>query len=264
MKEGIKNAAIEDFPSVVAIFHQIPGTDPPTYYHDGGGSIISPNHIITSAGCVSEYGPEYYLVRAGSTLVDDKGSVHRVQKIVSHPEHKSGTPGHDLALLKLLDPIALDGVTKKAVAMFEPTEKVNPLSVAHTAGWGELKIIDEESVSFSQAEHMQNVELKFVDQRECKDVYTDPLCHNETDTEVCFSYAVQRGEICAVVPGNEVITSSHGDQGGPLFVDDKLAGVMSRWGGSLRYEVGDFKRWPNIVTLVSYFRTWIDEELAKP
>lgn len=258
-------ADIEDFPSVVAIFHMYYTTDPPSIHHYGSGSIISPNYIITSADCVSQFGPDWYTVRAGTSFENSKkSSDHKIQKIIHHPAYKPGIPAHEIALLKLSEPIELDGKTKKVVKMFESTDKINLLSVAYTAGWGVEKTLGCEGIINKWTEFaMRSVELKFVSEDDCARIYKKPVCDYDRYFGIpqCRDFRPQEGEICAAVPGNELQHTSHGDYGGSVFVDGKLVGVTSRWGGEIGKNDVDFKLWPNIITTVSHYRDWIDREL---
>lgn len=230
---GGRTSPIEQYPYLVEIELD--------FDHHCGGSIISPYVIVTAAHCFHKtLPPKRYQVRAGSSLRGRGGSVHYVENFIQHPEYqKGGSYSHDLAILKLENPIKLDNKTKKSIKMFESGEEIKHGAKAVTAGWGRL------SADGPGPDELQSLQLVVVGKKDCSKIWSD--------------FFFKEGMICATSPNDNVIESScHGDSGGPLIVNDTLAGVVSF--GS---EGCINKPSPEIYAEIAYMRDWIDKEFVK-
>lgn len=103
-----------------------------------GGSIISKNLVLTAAHC-AELEPEQYAIRSGSTSWKEGGSLHKVVKIIVHPNYHDDVyerPNNDVAIMKIKSTFALNGETEKVIELVGKDDKVKPGDKAYVAGWG--------------------------------------------------------------------------------------------------------------------------------
>ena len=232
---GGQDAEIETFPYQVSI--QYFGV------HQCGGSIISPNFVITTAHTietlVNSTMKKYLSVRAGTSYRTAGGTAHKVVKIIPHEDfttvsrnNKSSSELsiHDIALLQVEPPFVFDD-THQAVELFSENEILKVGENGIITGWG----LTEQNV---QAEKLQAVGLPVLSRELCLQIYG--------------KYTRLEGQFCSGLFSEGGKDACNGDSGGPFAIDGRLAGIIA-WGVK---DCGN-PNFPGVYTNIPYYRKWI-------
>lgn len=217
-----------------------------------GGSILSSNVILTAAHCVEDDNDtRTYLIRAGSSINNQGGSVHWIRNFTIHENYtlNHSEYGYDVAMLRLENPIELDNITKKSITIIGPGEKIKDGTEVIVAGWGDTKF----SKTPSPTEKLQQLKMKIVNKTSCAESWNNLYIENYNT-----SYKLKESMICAESATDyEYESTCFGDSGGPLVIDNKLVGILSRVASCTSVP------YPNIFTEVSHFSDWIDKKRAE-
>ncbi|XP_046388772.1 mite allergen Eur m 3-like [Ischnura elegans] len=203
--------------------------------HNCGGSIVNENYILTAAHC-SQDSADTLTVVSGTNNLKNGGTVHKVTEIHFHEDYNPEDSWHnDVSVMRVDPPFTFDDNT--APVKLPEQDEVTPIwSNATVIGWGRL------SYGGDLPDDLYEVNIWIWDHDQCNAAY-------EPD-----GLTVYPEQICADTPeGNK--GSCNGDSGGPLFVDNKVVGLVS-WARGC-----DTKGFPTVYTRVSAYRDWIDNKI---
>ncbi|KAL7738772.1 hypothetical protein ACLKA6_001172 [Drosophila palustris] len=159
-----------------------------------------------------------------------------VDKIIIHPKFIDAALVNDIAIIKLKDEIRLDDF-----ASILPIIDRDPVGLNCTAiGWGTIISqgpVPDEAVS-------ANVIIN-----------SDAYCSNH---EMNLGIKYGKGMICVSDPNNSEVGICHGDSGGPLICDDKVAGIAS----AIVPPICGAPNTKSMYTDVYYYRDWISRNAA--
>jgi secreted trypsin-like serine protease len=210
----------------------------PYMTHFCGGSVYSPNWVITAGHCVIDTNPANVVITAGSNRLTTAAIRKNVKRIIVHKQfvqREDGSLEHDIALIELFDPLPI-GSRIKPIDLLTPDIESRVLTegtLLTVTGWGativagipvrELRFLDD---------------LPLVLRASCN----EPRAYNGrvTDNMICAGLETGGKDAC------------DGDSGGPLMKVSgkvpKLAGIVS-WGDGCGkpYKFGVYTRVANYV-----------------
>ncbi|KAK3586927.1 hypothetical protein CHS0354_008524 [Potamilus streckersoni] len=208
-----------------------------------GGSLISPQFVITAAHCVEKYTYDYsslvVLMGASNRIRPESSFIRRkVKEIISNPGHRFFEQ-NDIALLLLNESVNYTNYIQPIC--FPEKDDIMPLyAQCYTVGWGQTKWTE------GYSERLLQVKMKLWDLDKCNSSYA--WNGDVYDTFLCAGYYSGVKSICK------------GDSGGSLVCKDnqdtwKLVGISS-YVANFCNKTGR----PNIFTDVTKFYDWIQSK----
>ncbi|CAH0553079.1 unnamed protein product [Brassicogethes aeneus] len=174
---------------------------------DTGGPLVINGFLAGIVSWSSGFQASDFLIRVGSSIVDQGGQVINVSSIFQHPKFEYNKYDYDLSLLKLTSNITLTP-NSTAIPLNESDNYIKVGTEATITGWGMLKEHDLDLPA-----QLQVVTVPVLSIEVCKAAYGEDI----TDRMFCAGYLEGGKDSCL------------GDSGGPISVNNVLAGVIS-WG----------------------------------
>jgi len=200
-----------------------------------GGAIISKNYILTAAKCVDGYSARSIQVRLGTSSCGTSGSNAGICKVKVHSQYSSWRFDNNLALLKTCELLN----TTDEIKPIERADKVpDDNSRANVTGCGGrsgnfLDLIIDKRISsgleekcFQLPVQLHGTQVRILSQKQCA-----------ADWKVIPFYllkGISDLTICTKSAGKGACST---DRGAPLVIDNKLVGILSRAGCSIKPDV---------------------------
>ncbi|NXT80386.1 ACRO protein, partial [Zapornia atra] len=233
---GGKDAQPGAWPWIVSI--QFPRNDGTV--HLCGGSLISPQWVLTAAHCfIYARHITRWQVLIGATQLSQPGpqaQVRYIRRLLAHEEYNNFTK-NDIALLELDQPVDCNNYIQLACVP-DASLRVSELTTCFVSGWGST-----EARSGQPPDVLQEAKVHLIDTKLCNSSHW-------------YGGAIHSYNLCAgYMKGG--IDTCQGDSGGPLVCKDNnadyfwLVGVTS-WGKGC----GRPKQ-PGVYTSTQHFYDWI-------
>jgi len=202
-----------------------------------GGSLISPNFVMTAGHCVKYSGPDRVVIGNYDLSKKNAGEIRTVTEVIRHPRYAG--VNFDIALLRLNKEVKSVTPIILSMDLFDsPQEDDDQMQTV--IGWG----YTSEGSGIVQ-DRLRRVDVPIVSQTRCRRSYS-----GIDETKVCAGYDFNGKDSCS------------GDSGGPLFYSNPTTGQIIQT-GIVSYGRGCARKsYYGVYARVSYFINWIEEQLG--
>ncbi|CAH1398367.1 unnamed protein product [Nezara viridula] len=214
-----------------------------------GGTLITPNVVLTAAHCVKNTPIEEISVRAGEydNRITNKpipSQTQRVRKVESHPDFNSGNLHNDIALIFLEQPMQLNPVVDVICGPQKGEAVIGSDCVV--TGWGR----NAQNGSYQAVLSKVNLPLK-----------TRESCLEKLRTSrLGVRFILHEGFICA--GGDDKRDTCKGDGGGPLYCPSKSDPNKMVQIGIVAWGIGCGEGFPTVLTSVEHYLPWVQKQLS--